>query len=90
MQNINPYTTKMDTQEILTRITPIFRRVFNDEEMEVNFDLTSENIDEWSSLSQTVLLTEIEATFGIKFKLREVAAMNNVKTIIALIESKLM
>lgn len=79
----------MDTQAILEIITPIFREVFNDDELDVNINLTSEDIDEWSSLSQTVLLTELESTFNIKFKLREVATMNNVKTIVALIESKL-
>lgn len=79
----------MDTQTILGIITPIFREVFNDDELDVNINLTSEDIDEWSSLSQTVLLTELESAFNIKFKFREVATMNNVKTIVALIESKL-
>lgn len=79
----------MDTQTILERITPIFREVFNDEELDVSINLTSEEIDEWNSLSQTLLLTELEAAFNIKFKLREVATMNNVRAIVALIESKL-
>lgn len=79
----------MDTQAIIEKITPIFREVFNDDELDVNLNLTSEDIDEWSSLSQTLLLTELETAFNIKFKLREVATMNNVKTIVALIESKL-
>ena len=55
----------MDTQAILEIITPIFREVFNDDELDVNINLTSEDIDEWSSLSQTVLLTELESTFNI-------------------------
>lgn len=79
----------MDTQKIINILTPIFQRVFNDDELEVDMDMTSENIDEWSSLSQAILLTEIETTFGIKFRLREVATMNDVKTIVSLISSKL-
>lgn len=79
----------MDTNEIIGIITPIFKEVFHDEDMEVTMELTSEEIDEWSSLSQTILLTEIEAAFSIKFKLREVATMNNVKTIVSLIQSKI-
>lgn len=79
----------MDTNEIIGIITPIFKEVFHDEDMEVTMELTSEVIDEWSSLSQTILLTEIEAAFSIKFKLREVATMNNVKTIVSLIQSKI-
>lgn len=79
----------MDTNEIIGIITPIFKEVFHDEDMEVTMELTSDEIDEWSSLSQTILLTEIEAAFSIKFKLREVATMNNVKTIVSLIQSKI-
>lgn len=78
----------MDTKEIIEIITPIFHQVFNDEELEVTMDLTSDEIDEWSSLSQTILLTEIEKAFNIKFKLREVAAMTNVRAIVAHIEAK--
>lgn len=79
----------MNTQAILDKITPIFREVFNDDDLDVNINLTSEDIDEWSSLSQTILLTELEAAFNIKFKLREVATMNNVETIVAVIQAKL-
>lgn len=79
----------MEPDKILEKITPIFREVFNDYEFEVNMSLSSEDIDEWSSLSQTILLAEIESAFGIKFKLREVATMNNVKNIVSLIAAKL-
>lgn len=78
----------MDTQEILERIAPIFQNVFNDDEMIVDMNLVSDEIDEWNSLSQTILLTEIEHEFDIKFKLREVATMNNVKSIVELIQAK--
>lgn len=78
----------MSTQEILKVITPIFQQVFNDDQLDVTMDLTSDEIDEWSSLSQTILITEIEAAFNIKFKLREIATMNNVKTIVSLINTK--
>lgn len=79
----------MEPDKILEKITPIFQQVFNDDELEVNMNLSSEDIDEWSSLSQTILLTEIESAFGIRFKLREAATMNNVKNIVSLIAAKL-
>lgn len=79
----------MSTDEILEKITPIFQQVFNDDDLDVNLSLTSEDIVEWSSLSQAILLTEIESAFGIKFKLREVATMNSVKNIVSQIATKL-
>ena len=79
----------METKEILNKLTPIFRQVFNDEEMDVSLELSSDEIDEWSSLSQAIMLTEVENAFNIKFKLREVATMNSVKAIVDLITAKL-
>lgn len=79
----------MTQQEILEKITPIFQEVFNGDGMEVNMKLTSDDIEEWSSLTQSIMLTKIEEEFGIVFKLREVAEMDNVETIVSMIESKL-
>lgn len=79
----------MNTQEIIEKLTLIFQTVFNDDELELTMDLTSNDIDEWSSISQTLMVAEIEKVFDIKFKLREVATMNNVATIVNCIEAKL-
>lgn len=79
----------MNTQEILAQLSSIFQRVFNDDELEVTLELTSNDIDEWSSVSQALMIAEIEQEFGVTFKLREVATMNKVATIVNLIESKL-
>lgn len=79
----------MNEQEILEKLSPIFQNVFNDDELELNMELTSEDIDEWSSLSQTLMITEVEKEFGITFKLREVAVMDNMDTIVKLIQNKL-
>lgn len=79
----------MTKQEILDKITPIFHEVFNDNDLDVTMDLTSDEIDEWSSISQTLMVTEIEKAFDIVFKLREVAEMDNVASIVEMIESKL-
>ncbi|MBQ6226488.1 MAG: acyl carrier protein [Bacteroidaceae bacterium] len=79
----------MTRKEILEKLTPIFQEVFNDNEMEVNLELTSDDIDEWSSVSQALLITEIEQKFAIRFKLLEVAKMDNVGTIVSIIEEKI-
>lgn len=79
----------MTRKEILEKLTPIFQEVFNDNEMEVKLELTSDDIDEWSSVSQALLITEIEQKFAIRFKLLEVAKMDNVGTIVSIIEEKI-
>ena len=75
----------MVEEEILQRLIPIFKTVFNDEELEVTMELTSNDIDSWSSISQTLMITQIQKEFGISFKLFEVARMNDVKTIVTII-----
>ena len=79
----------MSQQEILEKITPIFQDVFNDDDMVVNMELTSDGIEDWSSISQVLLITELEQAFNIKFKLIDVAVMNDVKTIVNLIADKI-
>lgn len=79
----------MTKQEILDKITPIFHEVFNDNDLDVTMDLTSDEIDEWSSISQTLMVTEIEKAFDIVFRLREVAEMDNVASIVEMIAEKI-
>jgi hypothetical protein len=79
----------MKEEDILLRITPIFRFVFNDPEMLVSERLSSDDIPDWSSISLAILVTELEKEFGITFKLREVAMMDGVASIINLIHKKI-
>lgn len=78
----------MRNEDILTRMTPIFRDVFNDPEMIVSLDLTSHDIPDWSSITMSILVTKIEREFGIVFKIREVAMIDGVASIIHIINAK--
>ena len=79
----------MNREEILKRLEPIFKTVFNDDELEVSEALVFEDIDEWSSISLALMVTEVEQAFGIKFKLLEVAQMNDMSTLVNFIENKI-
>ena len=79
----------MNREEILKRLEPIFQTVFNDDELDVNIDLVFEDMDEWSSISLALMVTEVEQAFGIKFKLLEVAQMNDMSTLVNFIENKI-
>lgn len=80
----------MTQEEIIAKLTPIFHEVFNDSDLDVTMELTSDEIDEWSSISQTLMITEVEKEFNIVFKLREVAQLDSVESIVNMIESKLL
>ena len=72
----------MDKQEIITRLTPVARKVFENENLVLCDDQSAENLDNWTSLSFMHFLTEIEKEFGIKFRMMELFSLKNMGDII--------
>lgn len=79
----------MERNEILEKITPIFRTAFNDDTIELSFDMTTDDLDNWDSVVQMIIVSIIEKEFNIVFKLREVGSLNSVEAFIDAIEEKL-
>jgi len=78
----------MERAVIINKLSDVFRKVFNNDEIELRDDLTANHIDNWDSLSHMILVTEIERTFCIKFKLKELNKMRNVGEMIEMIGQK--
>jgi len=79
----------MEKLAIVTRLTDVFRRVFNNATLELRDDLTAGHVENWDSLTHMLLISEIENAFQIKFKLKELNKMRNVGDMIEIINSKL-
>ena len=79
----------MDRSSITERLTPIFRKTFNDESIVVHEGLTANDVANWDSLTHMLLIGEVENSFAVKFKLKELGRLENVGSLVALIESKL-
>ena len=79
----------MDRSSITERLTPIFRKTFNDESIVVNEGLTANDVANWDSLTHMLLIGEVENSFAVIFKLKELGRLDNVGSLVALIESKL-
>lgn len=79
----------MNREEILEKLTDIFRATFKDPNLVLTNEMTPEDIDAWDSLSQVMLVSEMQEAFGIKFKLTELLQLTKVDNIINAIESKL-
>lgn len=69
-------------EEITQKLTDIFRDVFDDDELEINDEMTAEDIDDWDSLMHITLIGTIEDEFGIKFAMKDVVGMKNVGALI--------
>jgi len=79
----------MDQAVIFEKLTTIFRKVFNDDTIILRNDLTANDVSNWDSLTHMLMIGEVENSFSIKFKLKELSKLEDVGSLIALIELKL-
>lgn len=79
----------MGTQDIYNKLNGIFQDVFMDGSITVNPETTADDIEDWDSLMQMVLLSEIEKAFGMRFQAKEATSMKNVGEMVSIIESRL-
>ena len=79
----------MTREEAFKRLTDVFREVFDDDSIELNEETTSDDVEDWDSLSHINLINDIEAKFNVSFTTEEVISTKNVGEFISLIEKKL-
>ena len=65
-------------EEIYSRLTTIFRDVFDDDALVATPVLTARDVAEWDSLNHIRLMVSIEKAFGIALTTAEVAGFENV------------
>jgi acyl carrier protein len=78
----------MDNKEIVGRLTPIFRDVFNDDELVVTGGMSAADVPTWDSLSNINMIVAVEKAFGLKFSIKDVRALKNVGELLELIKKK--
>ncbi len=78
----------MDKDEIVSRLTPIFRDVFSDDALVVSDGLTAAEVPAWDSLSNINMIIAVEKAFGAKFSIKDVRNLKNVGELIELIKRK--
>lgn len=75
--------------DIKVKLQEIFRNVFDDDEIELFDEMTSEDVEDWDSLSHVNLILKIEKEFGVKFTVDEITQTENVGQFISIINEKL-
>ena len=81
--------TKLATMNPLATIQEILRDVFLDDELEITNETTAGEVDGWDSLSHVTVILKTEQAFGVRFRLSEVAELENVGQLVALVEREL-
>lgn len=78
----------MSMEEIFEGLNEVFRDVFDDEDITVNENTTSNDIEDWDSLEHINLIVAVEKKFGMKFSMGEVTTMKNVGEMAEIIKSR--
>ncbi len=79
----------MERTEIIEKLTTIFRSVFKDSSLVLRDDMVATDVPEWNSMSYVEMLAQAASVFNIKFKMKDLANMQNVGDLINVIENKL-
>ena len=79
----------MESSEVYTRLTSLFRKVFDNDEIVASPELTANDVEGWDSLRHVRLMLSVERAFGIKFSAYEVNRLRNVGQLAKLIQDKL-
>ena len=77
------------TNNILSRIEPTFREVFNNPDLIISGEMVASDIEAWDSLNHIRLIVDREMELEITFDTDQVAELMNVGELISNIESKL-
>jgi len=80
--------SSMSEIEIYEKLTPVFRDVFDDEDLTPTAEMTADDVEEWDSLSHIRLILSIEKTFGIRISTVEVGGLKQVSDLVRVIASK--
>ena len=68
----------MSNEQIMERLTAVFRHVFDDDDIVLTANTSSKDIDDWDSLEHINLIGAVERTFGMRCQTKEVSGMKNV------------
>lgn len=79
----------MENNEIKERIRKTLVLILKHENFEMVDGLTAADVDGWDSLTHMEIISSLEDDFNIKFKLRELNKLKDMKSLVDLIDSKL-
>jgi len=79
----------MTKEAILENVNKSFTKILEHSNFELNENTTANDVDGWESITHMMIITEIENTFNIKFKLMDLMNMDNIGDLITTIEKEI-
>lgn len=78
----------MERSQILEKVQDIFRDILDEEDITLDYSTTSNDVDEWDSLTHIQLIVAIEKALKLKFTAAELISWKDVGEMIDCIETK--
>lgn len=78
----------MTDEDILQRLTRVFREIFDDQALVVRPDMTASDVERWDSLSHIDMIISVEEEFAIRFPTLEVMGLKNVGDLVEIIRAR--
>lgn len=78
----------MERKEIMAELEKIFAEALQEEQVTLTDETTAADVEGWDSVSNMIIISEVEKHFGVKLKLREIIRMKNVGALCDLIVEK--
>jgi len=79
----------METEELLEKLNFIFEKILKKNSIMLTTETTAHDVEGWDSLTNMLLISEIEKSFQIRFTFREIVKMKNIGDLCHAILSKL-
>jgi acyl carrier protein len=68
----------LEISEVIKQVNEVFKDVFDDNSLNINYDTTAKDVDDWDSLTHIQLVVAIEKHFKIRFTSSEIQGFANV------------
>lgn len=78
----------MPSDRVYEKLTEILREVFDDETLVARPELTANDVARWDSFAQLRLILSVEDAFGVSFTASQIAGLDSVGDLAALITSQ--
>lgn len=78
----------MEQPQIYSKLTNVFREVFDEDDLKLTPETAADDVDGWDSLSHIRLILAVSKSFGVKFSASEIGGLKNVGELVDLIEKK--
>jgi acyl carrier protein len=78
----------MTETQLMTKLTDVFRDVFDDDTIHISDSTTAQDIEAWDSLTHISLVAAVEKAFGATFTTKDIQSLANVGDFVRLIARK--